>query len=319
MAQDTKPANNTDSTTEPEDDANFHYYGGGEVKELAGTRVAPILWIFYGALVVFLIAVAVTYFSGVRSWTGLTRPAGLAPVQQAQMQNQLDQTSAQNGFEAANTLDISRIPLPPGETLSQAVDKGADVYQNYCIGCHGPNQDGNGVNAASLNPKPRNLRDAPFMQAMSYNRIYTSVHKGVPGTAMPRWENSLTETQMRNAIAYVLSLSAPTAPATMTSGAPGGTSQYTGQSQQSSPAPITPPINGNPAAESNTAPPSASGQPNAAAPAASSTAPASSGSAATSSTIQNTAVVGKSNIPADVKGTGSGAEAPHTAPAPAGH
>jgi hypothetical protein len=31
---------------------------------------------------------------------------------------------------------------------------------------------------------------------MSLQRIETSIHKGVPGTAMPRWENTLTDTQI---------------------------------------------------------------------------------------------------------------------------
>jgi len=294
MAQDTKPAT-TANNNEPDDDGNLHYYSGGEVKELAGTRVAPVLWGFYSVLVVILLAVVVFYATGNRNPIGMNRPAGLTYAAQGQMQSRLDAASTGLGFQAADQLDISRIPLPAGETLEQAINKGSDVYQTYCIGCHGQNQDGNGVNAASLNPKPRNLRDAPFMQAMSYQRIYTSVHKGVPGTAMPRWENTLSEDQMKNAIAYVLSLSAPKpaagasdASASSTTSA-GGTQQFTGQSTQTSPTPITPPINGNPAASSSTAPPSSSGQPtpaatNSTAPAANSTdnsaAPAGPGTAA---------------------------------------
>ena len=57
---------------------------------------------------------------------------------------------------------------------------------------------------------PRNLRNTAFMQAMSYQRIWTSLHKGVQGTAMPRWENTLTDDQIREVITYVLSLTAPT-------------------------------------------------------------------------------------------------------------
>lgn len=308
MAQDTKPAS-TEDPTDSDDDGNFHYYSGGEIKELAGTRVSPALWLFYLVLVVILLFVAVSYFTGNRSTIGLGRPAGLAPVQQTAMQTNLDNKSAQQGFEAQDQLDISRIPLPAGENLEQAIDKGADVYQANCFGCHGPNQDGNGVNAASLNPKPRNLRDAPFMQAMSYQRINTSVHKGVPGTAMPRWENVLTEDQIKNVIAYVLSLTAPTAPAAMTQTTPGGTSQYTGQSEQNSPAPITPPINGNPAAETNTAPPSASGQPTGSAERTMDQGASATHKPAANTGLPNTAVIGKSSLRTDIKNTGSGAEA----------
>ena len=236
MAQDTKPESTNQGNDPDGDDSNFHFYSGGEVKELAGTRVAPVLWWFYLGLVIFLIIVAVTYFTGHRSWTGLTRPVGLSADKQIMMQADLDAASSSRGFMAADQLDISRIPLPAGETLDQAISRGTDVYQRYCIGCHGPNQDGNGVNAASLNPKPRNLRDAPFMQAMSYERIYTSVHKGVPGTAMPRWENSLTEDQMKNVIAYVLSMSAPTAPVATASADTSGSAPLTASAPAGAPA-----------------------------------------------------------------------------------
>src|SRR3569833_877374 len=107
MAQDTKPAT---PNTEPDDeDGNFHYYSGGEVKELANTRVAPILWGFYGVLVLILLAVVVSYITGNRTPTGLTRPAGLLKTNQKTKQNKLDATSASRGFQAQDQLDIARI------------------------------------------------------------------------------------------------------------------------------------------------------------------------------------------------------------------
>ncbi|MGO8672155.1 MAG: cytochrome c [Capsulimonadaceae bacterium] len=269
MAQDMKPTESTKpegeaTATEEDEDAPLHYYSGGEIKELPNTGVPPVLFWFNLALVVFLAGVGCwTVLYPMHDKTRLFRPPDASAAKLAEIQEQLDQQSLANTFQNADRLDISRIPLPPGQTLVQAVSAGSDVFDEYCKGCHGPNQDGNGVNAAGLNPKPRNLRDAPFMQAMSYQRISTSVHKGVPGTAMPRWENSLDETQIKDVIAYVLSLTSPTAPAITTNASPGGESQYTGQSEQNSPQPITPPINGNPAEHTITAPPSASGQPTA--------------------------------------------------------
>ena len=44
---------------------------------------------------------------------------------------------------------------------------------------------------------------------MSLQRISTSVHKGVPGTAMPRWESQLSDDQIKDVILYVFSLTAP--------------------------------------------------------------------------------------------------------------
>ena len=102
------------------------------------------------------------------------------------------------------------------------------------------------------------------MQAMSYQRITTSLHKGVPGTAMPRWENTLTDAEIGDVIAYVFSLTSPApgtaAPVTGAASdqASGANNSYANGSQNS-PKPLTPAVNGNPAADTSTAPPSASG------------------------------------------------------------
>ncbi len=111
-------------------------------------------------------------------------------------------------------IDMYQLPRPSDQNLQGAISAGSDVYQKYCIGCHGPNQDGAGPNAVSLNPSPRNLRNTAFFQAMSYQRAWTSVHQGVPGSAMPRWENTLSDRQIQDVICYVFSLTAPTDPKT---------------------------------------------------------------------------------------------------------
>ena len=267
MAEDTNPtarvetAKPTDGTPVPDEDGGggFHYYSGGDVKELADTRVSPWLWGFWTIVLIGAVSLGLAFGAlGPKSGHPY-RPVGGSAVQLAKMQADLNQ----RGTYPVSVINLAAIDLPQGGTLVSAIKDGEDIYQNKCIGCHGPNQDGNGMNAASLNPKPRNLRDAPFMQSMSYQRINTSIHKGVPGTAMPRWEGTLTDDQIKSVIAYVWSLSAPKPSTTSSLEKPGAgsTNQYTGGSKQINPKPITPAINGDPAAHTTTAPPSASGQP----------------------------------------------------------
>lgn len=250
MADEQKP--------ETQGGSKFHYYSGGEIKEQAGTKVSPTLWVFWSVLIVAGLA----YFifggaMGPNSHFGGFKPGDATQSNLNTIQQQLNTREATSGVRYAS-VNLNALPVPQGQTISQAVAQGSEVYQTYCIGCHGPNQDGNGVNAGSLYPKPRNLRDAPFMQAMSYQRITTSLHKGVPGTAMPRWENTLTETQIGDVIAYVFSLTSPTGPSAIGNAASGGSSEFV-SGTQSSPKPITPAIGGNPAASTKTAPPSLSG------------------------------------------------------------
>ena len=44
-----------------------------------------------------------------------------------------------------------------------------------------------GPNAEDIIPRPRNLRNAPFVASVSYARLHESIKYGVQGTAMPSW------------------------------------------------------------------------------------------------------------------------------------
>ena len=170
-------------------------------------RVSPLLWGFWS--VVISRAVIYLFVGGAlgphSSAAASSRRGSAASL--AAIQTDLN-TEGWRWREGAKQADMTQlVPFLGGESLTTAVANGSNIYQNYCIGCHGPNQDGNGVNASSLNPKPRNLHDGPFMrETLNYQRINTSLHYGVHGTAMPRWENTLSEHEIQEVIAYVLSL-----------------------------------------------------------------------------------------------------------------
>jgi mono/diheme cytochrome c family protein len=191
---------------------NFHEYSGGQVLERTDTTLSPILWWFYATVILVIVATLLVSgaIPGVRLGSkGYARPTLTTNTGYNNIQGIMQNQASYAALTSPAYIDMYQLPRPNGQTLPQAISAGSDVYQSYCIGCHGPNQDGAGPNAVSLNPSPRNLRDQPFMQAMSYQRIWTSVHKGVPGTAMPRWENTLSDTQISDVICYVFSITAP--------------------------------------------------------------------------------------------------------------
>jgi mono/diheme cytochrome c family protein len=97
-------------------------------------------------------------------------------------------------------------------TLSSAAEKGdaakgKETFQNTCASCHGPEGKGDGVAAAALDPKPRNLTDAAFMSTQSDDRIYKVINEGGASVGlspmMAAWGGVLSEQDIWNVIAYI--------------------------------------------------------------------------------------------------------------------
>jgi high-affinity iron transporter len=61
---------------------------------------------------------------------------------------------------------------------------GASLYQTQCISCHGPQGQGDGPAAASLNPRPSNFHDRQRLDQRSIYGLYSTITLGVHGTAM---------------------------------------------------------------------------------------------------------------------------------------
>ena len=82
--------------------------------------------------------------------------------------------------------------------------EGERVYQRMqCAACHG--DSGEGVVAMSLN-------NAIFHELASDGFIYHAIAKGRPGTPMPGYEETLTEVEMADLVAYIRTLIVPLAP-----------------------------------------------------------------------------------------------------------
>src|SRR5262249_27330641 len=77
---------------------------------------------------------------------------------------------------------------------------GKDVFDSQCAWCHGT--DGDGGTGPNLHGKLRHATD--------YNSIVDIVMNGIAGTEMPSFRSPLTERSIRQAAAYVQSLSRAT-------------------------------------------------------------------------------------------------------------
>ena len=84
---------------------------------------------------------------------------------------------------AAKKTDFSKVKEPWVSSPALLL-KGEKVYQINCASCHGNKGVGDGIVAASLIPKPRNLREGQWKQGGSSIQLYTTLISGVEGSSM---------------------------------------------------------------------------------------------------------------------------------------
>ncbi len=87
-----------------------------------------------------------------------------------------------------------------------SVARGEKVYQDYCIGCHGPAGDGNGPAAIYLTPTPlnfttlrRHLTDGKYIGGI----LYYQIMNGVTGSAMPYFKKDLESAKIWDVGNYI--------------------------------------------------------------------------------------------------------------------
>ncbi len=101
------------------------------------------------------------------------------------------------------------LPPPEGWELRGDAAAGREDFVKKCAVCHGESGDGHG--RLKIDPPPRDLRDAEYMDTRSDWQIYLAIRDGGPAVGMSRqmiaWSSLLNEQEMHNATAYVRSLS----------------------------------------------------------------------------------------------------------------
>lgn len=88
------------------------------------------------------------------------------------------------------------VVMAGGQYVSAAtLNKGKQIYQEYCMACHGVKGDGNGVAAKGLQPPPRNftLGIIKFGNVVSGelthdDAVYKALKHGLNGSAMLPWD-----------------------------------------------------------------------------------------------------------------------------------
>jgi hypothetical protein len=93
-------------------------------------------------------------------------------------------------------------PIP---STPEAIVQGQHVFQQHCAVCHGRSGQGDGPAAAGLNPTPADLTAAHVDDHTDGDLFWWLTH-GIAGTAMPPWQEQLSEPERWMVVHYIRSL-----------------------------------------------------------------------------------------------------------------
>jgi len=94
-------------------------------------------------------------------------------------------------------------------TDPEVLTKGKEIYDKYCLVCHGAEGKGDGTAAQSLDPKPSDMTDRSMVDEMADNFWFWRVSEGGAvepyksmGSTMPAWKDKLNEDEIWAVIVY---------------------------------------------------------------------------------------------------------------------
>ncbi len=82
------------------------------------------------------------------------------------------------------------------------LQEGKELFESRCLPCHGCAGNGLGSYAGTMAVTPADLTQEPF-RSMPPEQWFWHVSEGLPGTLMPTWKASLSDTQLWSVIRYV--------------------------------------------------------------------------------------------------------------------
>jgi len=112
------------------------------------------------------------------------------------------------------SLALALVALAPMASPVEAQIDGEAVYVKWCAGCHGEDGTGNGPAANTMLPRPRDFTRALYQvrttasgQLPTDADILKVIDLGMPGTAMPGWEDVLTQEERLALVDYLKTFS----------------------------------------------------------------------------------------------------------------
>jgi mono/diheme cytochrome c family protein len=81
-------------------------------------------------------------------------------------------------FAVSSLLACGKHTEPQPTVRSAASEEARSMFKTVCAACHGENGRGDGVAAASLNPKPRDYTDKAWQRSVTDDHIRDIILKG---------------------------------------------------------------------------------------------------------------------------------------------
>lgn len=116
----------------------------------------------------------------------------------------IDLVADDNPFRSLQTQDPA--------AYAEHVENGRRIYFQGCVYCHGDDMRGRGHFAHGFDPLPANFVDPTTIAMLQESYLFWRIAKGGPGlpnestpwaSAMPAWENFLTEDEIWDVILYL--------------------------------------------------------------------------------------------------------------------
>ncbi len=97
--------------------------------------------------------------------------------------------------------DKYNAPVP--EATAEQIALGKEIFSKNCISCHGEQGKGDGPAGKGLENPPADFTDAAHATFYSEEGRKQIIRKGVKGTVMVPWENTLSEDEIDAVYAYI--------------------------------------------------------------------------------------------------------------------
>ncbi|HMK07983.1 MAG TPA: DUF4149 domain-containing protein, partial [Anaerolineales bacterium] len=100
-------------------------------------------------------------------------------------------------------------PVPPNDA---SIASGRALYTKDCVSCHGPAGKGDGPIGLTLNPRPADLTLHTIPGVHPDGQLFAWISDGYPGSVMPAWRTSLSDTLRWDLVNYLRTFASPPSP-----------------------------------------------------------------------------------------------------------